>query len=88
MKVQIIMPTEFLGDITGDVSSKRGRIEAMNDRLGNVKVVDSKIPLSEMFGYATKLRSMTQGRGTFTMEFDHYEEVPQSVAQLIIEGKK
>ncbi len=88
MKVQVIMPTEFLGDITGDISSKRGKIEAMSDRMGTIKVIDTKVPLSEMFGYATKLRSMTQGRGTFNMEFSHYEEVPQSVAQLIIEGKK
>lgn len=88
MKVQVIMPQEFLGDITGDLSAKRGQIEAMNDRMGGVKVVDSKVPLSEMFGYATKLRSMTQGRGNFTMEFDHYAEVPQSVSELIKEGKK
>jgi elongation factor G len=87
MKIQVIMPTEFLGDITGDLSSKRGRIEGMNDRL-NVKIVDAKVPLSEMFGYATNLRSMTQGRGSFNMEFSHYEDVPASVAQLIIEGKK
>ncbi|MDP2695996.1 MAG: elongation factor G [bacterium] len=87
MKVQVIAPSEFLGDITGDLSSKRGKIEAMNDR-PNIKVVDVKVPLSEMFGYATKLRSMTQGRGSFSMEFSHYEEVPASVAQLIIEGKK
>ena len=88
MKVQVIMPQDFLGDITGDLSAKRAQIEAMNDRMGGVKVVDAKVPLSEMFGYATKLRSMTQGRGNFTMEFDHYQEVPASVAQLIIEGKK
>jgi len=87
MKIQVIMPQEFLGDITGDISSKRGKIESMEDR-ATVKVVDAYIPLSEMFGYATKLRSMTQGRGSFTMEFDHYEGVPQSVAQLISEGKK
>ncbi|MDP3901556.1 MAG: elongation factor G [bacterium] len=87
MKVQAIAPAEFLGDITGDLSSKRGKIEAMNDR-GNLKVVDVNVPLSEMFGYATKLRSMTQGRGSFSMEFNSYEEVPASVAQLIIEGKK
>ena len=72
---------------SGDLSSKRGKIEAMNDRI-NTKVVDAKVPLSEMFGYATKLRSMSQGRASFTMEFDHYDEVPQSVAQLVIEGKK
>ena len=88
MKIQVIMPQDFLGDITGDLSSKRGRIEALNDRIGNLKVVDAKVPLSEMFGYATKLRSMTQGRGNFNMEFSHYEEVPNSVAELIKEGKK
>lgn len=87
MRVQVIAPSEFLGDMTGDLNSKRGKIEAINDR-ANIKVVDSKVPLSEMFGYATKLRSMTQGRGSFTMEFNHYEEVSPSVAQLIIEGKK
>src|SRR3989344_6369758 len=73
MKVQVIMPESYLGDITGDLSAKRSRIEAMNDRMGGAKVVDAFVPLSEMFGYATNLRSMTQGRGNFTMEFDHYE---------------
>jgi len=87
MKVQVLVPQDYLGDVTGDLQSKRGRIEALGER-GNVKVVDAKIPLSEMFGYATKLRSMTQGRGSFTMEFDRYEEVPKSVEQMIIEGKK
>ncbi len=87
MKVQTIAPAEFLGDVVGDLNAKRGRIEGMNDRM-NVKVIDAKVPLAEMFGYATKLRSMTQGRGSFTMEFDRYEEVPKSVEQLIIEGKK
>ena len=88
MKVQIIIPADYLGDATGDVSSKRGQIEALNDRPNNIKVIDCKIPLSEMFGYATKLRSMSQGRGMFTMEFSHYEQVPANVAQLIVEGKK
>ena len=87
MKVQVITPMDFLGDVTGDLNSKRGRIESMNDRM-NIKVIDAKVPLSEMFGYATKLRSITQGRGSFTMEFSHYEEVPNNVAQLVIEGKK
>ena len=87
MKVQVLAPGDFLGDVTGDVSSKRGRIEAMTDR-ATVKVVDAKVPLSEMFGYATKLRSMTQGRGSFTMEFAAYEPVPKSLEQLIAEGKK
>ena len=88
MKVQVLVPSRFLGDITGDISSKRGKIEAMNNRIGNIKVVDSKIPLSEMFSYATGLRSLTEGRGSFNMEFSHYEEVPNSVTQLIKEGKK
>jgi elongation factor G len=87
MKVQILVPQDFLGDVTGDLQSKRGRIESLGER-ANIKVIDAKVPLSEMFGYATKLRSMTQGRGSFTMEFDRYEEVPKSVEQQIIEGKK
>ncbi len=87
MKVQSLAPTEYMGDITGDFNSKRGKIEAMSDRM-NIKVIDALIPLSEMFGYATKLRSMTQGRGNFTMEFSHYDEVPANVATLIKEGKK
>jgi len=88
MKVQIIMPESFMGDVTGNISSKRGKIEAMGDRIGNIKILDAKVPLSEMFGYATDIRSMTQGRGSFTMEFSHYEEVPANVALQIIEGKK
>jgi elongation factor G len=87
MKIQVIIPSDFMGEVTGNLNSKRGRIEAMNDRPG-LKVIDAKVPLSEMFGYATELRSMSQGRGSFTMEFDHYEPTPQNVAQLIIEGKK
>ncbi|MDP1718897.1 MAG: elongation factor G [bacterium] len=88
MKIQVLAPANYLGDVTGDISSKRGQINEMSDRLGGIKVVDAKVPLSEMFGYATKLRSMTQGRGNFTMEFSSYEEVPASVAALIKEGKK
>ncbi len=87
MKVQVICPQDYLGDVTGDLSSKRGRIESLNDR-GMMKVVDAMVPLSEMFGYATKLRSMTQGRGSFTMEFSSYEEAPKSIEQQVIEGKK
>ncbi len=87
MKVQILVPTNFMGDATGDVSSKRGKIIAMNDRL-NLKIIDSMIPLSEMFGYATSLRSMSQGRGSFTMEFDHYDEMSANTAQVVIEGRK
>jgi len=87
MKVEAIVPEQFLGDITGDLNSKRARIEKMED-MGNVKVIDAKVPLSEMFGYATQIRSMTQGRGSFTMEFDHYAQVPENIAQQIIEGKR
>jgi len=88
MKIEVVIPQEFLGDVTGDLSSKRARIEKMEDRMNDMKVISAKVPLSGMFGYATQLRSMTQGRGTFTMEFDRYEEVPQNIAQEIIEGRK
>ena len=74
MKVEIVMPEEYMGDIMGDVTSRRGRVEGMEAR-GNAQVVRAFVPLSEMFGYATNLRSNTQGRGTYTMVFDHYEEV-------------
>jgi len=87
MKLEVIVPSEFFGDSIGDLSARRGRIEETKDRL-NLKVIDAKVPLAEMFGYATALRSLTEGRGTFTMEFDHYEEVPISIAQEIIEGKR
>jgi len=87
MKVSAVVPEQFFGDVTGDLNSKRARIEKMDER-GVIKIINAKVPLSEMFGYATKLRSMTQGRGSFTMEFDHYAEVPNNIAQLIIEGKK
>lgn len=89
MKVEVIVPEKFLGEVTGDLSSRRGRIEQMSDRSPlNLKVIDAKVPLSEMFGYATTIRSLSEGRGTYNMEFDHYEEVPASVAELIKEGKK
>ncbi len=87
MKIQVITPVNFMGDVTGDLNSKRGKIDAMSDR-GTSKVIDAKVPLSEMFGYATKLRSITQGRASSTMEFDHYEEVPNNITQQIIEGRK
>jgi elongation factor G len=87
MKLEVIVPEEFFGDVIGDLSSRRGKIEETSERL-NMKVIDALVPLSEMFGYATVLRSLTQGRGSFTMEFDHYEEVPVNIAQEIIEGKR
>jgi len=87
MKVQVITPIEFFGDVTGDIASKRGRIESMEDR-DNIKVIDARIPLSELFGYATKLRSMSQGRGSFTMEFSAYEPLPKSLEMAVVEGRK
>ena len=87
MKLEVVVPEEFFGDVIGDLSSRRGKIKETFDR-GQMKVVDAQVPLSEMFGYATVLRSLTEGRGTFTMEFDKYEEVPQNIAQEIIEGKR
>ena len=83
MKVEITTPEEYLGDVMGDVNSRRGKIEGFSDRNG-IKVVDSFVPLSEMFGYATTLRSMTQGRASYSMEFHHYEKVPNSVAEKIL----
>ncbi|HBG81313.1 TPA: elongation factor G [candidate division CPR2 bacterium] len=86
MKVEVTTPEEFMGDVMGDLNSKRGRIQKMDERAG-VKVVDAHVPLAEMFGYATTLRSMSQGRAAYTMEFDHYEEVPRNVTEEII-GKR
>ncbi|MEX2145132.1 MAG: elongation factor G [Candidatus Spechtbacterales bacterium] len=84
MSVEVSIPEDYLGDVSGDLSSRRGRIGEMGER-GILKTVSAKVPLAEMFGYTTELRSMTQGRGTASMEFSHYEEVPQSVAKQIIE---
>lgn len=86
MKVEVIMTEEFMGDVIGDLNSKRGQINKMSDR-ASAKVVDATVPLSEMFGYATSLRSMTQGRASYTMEFSNYAEVPNHIAAKIIEGK-
>ncbi len=87
MKVEVVVPEKFMGDVTGSLSGKRGQIESMEDRT-MVKVIKAKVPLSEMFGYMTALRSMTEGRATFTMEFDRYEVVPANVAQKIIETRQ
>ena len=86
MKVEITTPDEYLGDVMGDVSSRRGKIDGMNPKNG-VHVLDAFIPLAEMFGYATDLRSKTQGRATYSMQMDHYEQVPNSIAEEVI-GKK
>ena len=87
MKVEVIIPEEYMGDIMGDITSRRGRVEGMDAR-GNAQVVRAMVPLAEMFGYATSLRSNTQGRGVFSMSFDHYEDVPKSVAEEVIKKNK
>ena len=86
MKVETIVPDQYLGDVVGDINSRRGRIDNIETRLGE-QSVHCFVPLSEMFGYATDLRSRTQGRGMYTMQFDHYEEVPKSVAEKVV-GKR
>jgi len=84
MKVEVIVPEEYLGDVIGGLSSRRAQIQGMQPRPGGVQVVDALVPLADMFGYATDLRSITQGRGTFTMEFDHYDRVPAEIAERVL----
>ena len=86
MKVEISVPTEYMGDVIGDVNSRRGKIEGMDEVQGNEEI-RAFIPLSEMFGYATDLRSRTQGRGNYSMEPSHYEEVPKSVREAIVSSR-
>jgi elongation factor G len=86
MKVETITPENFMGDVVGDINSKRGQIEEILDRgegKAIIKIIKSKVPLSSLFGYATQLRSMTQGRASYSFEFDHYEEVPAQIAEKI-----
>jgi len=87
MEVEVVTPEEYMGDIVGDLNRRRGRVLGMSDR-GNAKVVDAEVPLAEMFGYSTNLRSMSQGRATYTMQFKHYEEVPNNIAQEIVQSVK
>ena len=87
MKVEVVVPEEYMGDVMGDINSRRGRIEGMEAR-GNSQVIRGYVPLSEMFGYATDLRSSTQGRGVYTMQFAHYEEVPKNIAEGIISKRQ
>jgi elongation factor G len=87
MKVEVNMPEEFMGDVMGDLSARRGHILGMEGK-GSTQIVRSFVPLANMFGYATELRSMSQGRASYSMEFDHYQEVPQSVAEEIIAKSK
>ena len=87
MSLEIVVPEEFIGDAIGDLNSRRGRIKNLENRKG-VQIVQAEVPLAAMFGYATDLRSATQGRATFTMQFDHYEPVPQSLSEEIIGRSK
>ena len=83
MDLEVIVPEEYMGDVIGNLSSKRGKILGMKMR-GGAQVVSAQVPLAEMFGYATHLRSMTQGRGVFTMQFSHYDVVPKNISDEII----
>ena len=83
MKVEAVTPEQYMGDVIGDLNARRGRIMAMEQR-GALRIVQAEVPLSKMFGYSTALRSNTQGRATYTMEFSHYEEVPKSIAETLM----
>ena len=83
MKVEVVTPDDYMGDVIGDLNGRRGRVEGMEPR-GNAQVITAYVPLAEMFGYATDLRSKTQGRATYTMQFDHYDEAPKNIAKEII----
>jgi len=87
MKVEVVAPEEYLGDVLGNLASRRANIEGMDPRTGGVQAVNAKVPLGEMFGYATDIRSMTQGRGVYSMEFDHYAQVAKNVTEEILSGK-
>ena len=85
MAVEVVTPEDYMGDVIGNINSRRGQIEGMEPR-GNAQVIRARVPLAEMFGYATDLRTMSQGRATYTMQFLHYAEVPQSIAEKLIES--
>jgi len=86
MAVEVETPEEFMGNVVGDLSSRRGIVHGMDDVVG-VKVIKAEVPLSEMFGYSTTLRSLSQGRATYTMEFKHYTEAPKTIAEAVINKK-
>lgn len=88
MRVEVVVPENYTGDVIGDLSSRRAHIEGMEPRIGGATAIKAFVPLATMFGYATDLRSMTQGRGTFTMEFDHYDQLPANIAEEVIGGKE
>ena len=83
MSVEVVTPEDYMGDVIGNLSSRRGKVEGMEQR-GNSQVIRAQVPLAEMFGYATDLRSRTQGRATYSMQFNSYQEVPESVSQEIV----
>ena len=87
MAVEVVTPEEYMGDVIGDLSSRRGRIENMGQR-NEVQVIDAFVPLSNMFGYSTDMRSISQGRAIYSMQFDHYAEVPAAVAEEVITAAK
>jgi elongation factor G len=84
MKVEVTTPEEFMGDVLGDVNSRRGQIMGSDNRGGNTQVISAYVPLSEMFGYVNDLRSRTQGRASYSMEFDHYEALPRNLQEELI----
>ena len=88
MRVEVVAPEEFVGEITGDLSARRAEISGIEARTGNAQAIMATVPLAEMFGYATDLRSKTQGRGAFTMEFDHYARVSETIAKTVMEGSR
>lgn len=88
MKIEVVAPEKFMGDVTGNLNSKRGQVQSIDDRTGGLKVITAHVPLSEMFGYTTALRSMTEGRANASMEFDHYAVVPRNVADEVVASRK
>jgi elongation factor G len=88
MKVEVVVPESYMGDVIGDLSSRRAHVDGMEPRIGGVTAIHAFAPLATMFGYATDLRSASQGRGTFTMEFDHYDQLPASLAEAVVGGRK
>ena len=87
MKTEVVTPENFFGQVISDLNSRRGKIDSTQERAG-MRIIDVSVPLAEMFGYSTAIRSLTEGRATFTMEFDRYEKVPENIAREIMEGKR
>jgi elongation factor G len=88
MRAEVVVPEDHIGDVSGDLSSRRANIEGIEPRSGQSQAIQAKVPIAEMFGYATNLRSMTHGRGVFTMEFDHYAQVAERVTKELLAGSR